>query len=124
MFSLDFRQILQSYYNSVLACNLIPHIEYLAYRIACVCYVLNEYPSVRYLKKSEDTYIIELAHMVEKQLNMLKKEYPIMGQGSDQKQSELVIYGRPYDFISPILHEFTFQAMAHEYMLIKNDMYV
>jgi len=85
--------------------------------------VLNEYPSIYYDKRSNNKSALELAQLVMKELRIMKNDKPSMGDNYEKIRSQLIIIDRSFDWISLILHELTFQAMAHDNFLIKNNVF-
>lgn len=123
MYYLDSRISFQTCFNSSLESTRIPHLETLAFQIASVCYALNEYPPIRYIKESNNKNAKDLAQLVLKRLDELKKHYPKMGEGFEKNCSQLIIIDRSFDWASLILHELTFQAMAYDNFTINNNVF-
>lgn len=120
MYYLDSRRTFQACFNSSLESTRIPNLETLAFQIASVCYALNKCPPVRYTKGSNTK---DLAQLVLKRLDEMKKYYPNMGAGFEKDCSQLIIIDRSFDWASLFLHELTFQAMAYDNFTIKNDVF-
>ncbi|KAG7191654.1 vacuolar sorting protein VPS33/slp1 [Scheffersomyces spartinae] len=99
------------YYNENLA-ELVPHqIKRVAEALVNVVVVTGEYPYVRYQSSSKVAHLI--AQEFQSQLDnyaRLNIDYP--PPQTNRVRSVLLITDRSLDLFAPLLHEFTYQAMA------------
>jgi len=66
----------------------------------------------------------KLAHLVEQKMeNYRKSDYSTENGAQEKNQSQLILIDRGFDCISPILHELTIQAMAHDILDVENNIY-
>ncbi|KJZ80054.1 hypothetical protein HIM_00768 [Hirsutella minnesotensis 3608] len=108
------------------ACNgMVPqHMQILAQRIAGVCITLGEYPKVRYYRPQNafheaSVLCSHLARFIQEELDGYAQWDPNFPPPSNRPQSNLVITDRSMDIMAPLVHEFTYQAMAHDLLPIK-----
>ncbi|PGH02945.1 hypothetical protein AJ79_07482 [Helicocarpus griseus UAMH5409] len=108
------------------ACNNLikGHLDDLAQRIVSICVSLGEYPLIRYYRPKNATHeasvlCSHLARFVQEGLDeyaQYREDYP---PPSQRPRGILYILDRSMDLLSPLVHEFTYQAMAHDLLPIK-----
>lgn len=92
-----------------------------------VCVALGEYPAVRYYSPQSSTHpaavlCYHLAKFVQKALDryaQINPEFPPQ-QATQRPRAILFITDRTMDLMSPLIHEFTYQAMALDLLDIKD----
>ncbi|KAI3636808.1 hypothetical protein MIR68_005075 [Amoeboaphelidium protococcarum] len=104
----------------------------IAKQIASFCISLNEFPFIRYSSIPQQQQTIgfdritsKLAALVYEQLEQYADDddqYPskdpaYLGKG----RSQLIILDRSFDVTSPIIHEFTYQAMANDLLQLTDN---
>ncbi|KAI5463706.1 Sec1-like protein [Mariannaea sp. PMI_226] len=109
------------------ACNaLVPkHMKILAQKIAGLCITLGEYPKVRYYKPMNAIHeasvlCAHLARFVQEELDAYAQWDQSFPPPSQRPQSTLVVTDRSMDLMAPLVHEFSYQAMAHDLLPIKD----
>ncbi|KAL9096793.1 MAG: hypothetical protein Q9163_006417 [Psora crenata] len=102
-------------------CNQLirKHMDELAQRIVSVCVSLGEYPTIRYHKPQDRTHeasvlCSHLAHFVQLEMDRYARYHEDFPPPSPRPQGTLIITDRSMDLFSPLVHEFTYQAMVHD----------
>ncbi|KAM5450045.1 syntaxin binding protein 1 [Microsporum canis] len=108
------------------ACNNLvrEHLTELAQRIVSVCVSLNEYPLIRYFRPKDASHeasvlCSHLARFVQDELDEYAKHRRDYPAPSSRPRGVLFITDRSMDLAAPLVHEFTYQAMAHDLLPIK-----
>uniref|UniRef100_A0A4W3HYC8 Syntaxin binding protein 3 n=1 Tax=Callorhinchus milii TaxID=7868 RepID=A0A4W3HYC8_CALMI len=118
VFTLDAPDAFQCIYSPQRKGDKNATMEMLADGIVTLCATLDENPGVTYRtdpgKNGKD-----LADLVEKKLG----DCPNVPTFQGKTQSQLLIIDRGFDAVSTLLHELTFQAMAHDLVPIEKDIY-
>lgn len=96
--------------------NMFPSL--LGRRLANVCIALNEHPSIRY--QGSSPYAKEIATSLHQTILQYKRANPsFWTYGDDQihhehERGQILILDRSFDCLSPLMHEYTYQAMAND----------
>lgn len=93
-------------------------------QIVGVCVALGEYPTIRYHRPRAPTHdasvlCSHLARFVQDELDLYAKYHEDFPPPSNRPRGTLYITDRSMDLFAPLLHEFTYQAMAHDLLPIK-----
>ncbi len=97
----------------------------LSFQITGICVSLGEYPKVRYFRPRNPNHeasvlCSHLAKFVQEELDAYAKFNQNWPPPSSRPQGVLVITDRSMDIMGPLVHEFTYQAMAHDLLPIKD----
>ncbi|KUI68246.1 Protein transport protein sec1 [Cytospora mali] len=100
------------------------HMQTMAQKITGICISLGEYPKVRYYKPQNPLHeasvlCTHLARFVQEELDNYAKWNKEFPPPSNRPTGVLVLADRSMDLMSPLVHEFTYQAMAHDLLTIK-----
>lgn len=100
-------------------------IREMAMKIVCVCILLGEYPMIRYYKPTDSQHAArslaaKLANTVQAELDNHARNNEAFPPKSDRPRGVLFITDRSFDLHAPVLHEFTFQAMANDLLPIRD----
>ncbi|KAG4030779.1 hypothetical protein MFRU_011g02320 [Monilinia fructicola] len=101
------------------------HMQLLAQKITGICVSLGESPKIRYYRPKNPIHeaavlCSHLARFVQEELDAYQQYNPNFPPPSNRPQGVLLITDRSMDTLAPLLHEFTYQAMAHDLLTIKD----
>ncbi|KAI1639808.1 Sec1 family protein [Biscogniauxia mediterranea] len=109
------------------ACNglIRKHMQDLAQKVTGLCVALGEYPKVRYYRPKNPTHEAavlssHLARFISEELDEYAQWNPNFPPPTSRPQGVLIVTDRSMDLMAPLLHEFTYQAMAHDLLPIKD----
>ena len=95
----------------------------IARKLSNVCITLNEHPSIRYQGNSK--YAREIGITLDSILKDFKRINPtfyVQGDDNhhDRDRAQILIVDRSFDPLSPLMHEYTYQAMVEDLLYIKD----
>ena len=95
-------------------------------KIVSVCVSLGEYPTIRYYRPRNPTHeasvlCSHLARFVQEGLDQHAKHHEDFPPPSPRARGVLIITDRTMDLFAPLVHEFTYQAMAHDLLPIRDE---
>ncbi|KAI6091413.1 Sec1-like protein [Hypoxylon rubiginosum] len=109
------------------ACNGLvrKHMQDLAQKITGLCVTLGEYPKVRYYRPPNPIHEASvlsshLARFISEELDEYAQWNPNFPPPSSRPQGVLIVTDRSMDLMAPLIHEFTYQAMAHDLLPIQD----
>ncbi|KAH8681230.1 Sec1 family superfamily protein [Xylariales sp. PMI_506] len=109
------------------ACNglVAKHMRDLAQKITGICVALGEYPKVRYYRPKAPLHeasvlCSHLARFISEELDEYAQWNPNFPPPSSRPQGILLVTDRSMDLMAPLVHEFTYQAMAHDLLSIQD----
>ncbi|KAL2141891.1 hypothetical protein VTI28DRAFT_1824 [Corynascus sepedonium] len=110
-------------------CNdlVAPHLRTLASKIASICITLQEFPKIRYYQPpghathEARVLCMHLARFVQQALEGYQQYDRNFPPQTQRPQSVLLVTDRSMDLMAPLLHEFTYQAMVHDLLPIRDQ---
>ncbi|KAJ6019664.1 hypothetical protein N7522_001731 [Penicillium canescens] len=106
--------------------NLIRrHLEDLAQKIVSLCASLGEYPIIRYYRPRSPTHeagvmCSHLARFIQNEMDQFAQFQRDFPPQTNRPRGVLIVVDRSMDLFAPLLHEFTYQAMVHDLLPIKD----
>ncbi len=94
--------------------------EDIALRLATTLITMNEFPTIRHMKGNQNS--LSVATKVYDKLRDHKTTAPGWTPNTDSPAT-LIIVDRSHDALSPLMHEYTYQAMVYDTLRIENDIY-
>lgn len=93
--------------------------DVVATKLVTMMATLNEYPVIRFAQSQR--VASALATTVQQRLDVLARS--ATGWSPNEDRAILLILDRTVDPISPLLHEFSYQAMVYDLLNVENDKY-
>jgi syntaxin-binding protein 1 len=93
-----------------------------------VCVALGEYPTIRFYQPpapnpSHEAHVLSslIADAVQRDIDTYARYHPDFDTSDSRPRGSLYILDRSMDLFAPFLHEFTYQAMAHDLLPIRES---
>ena len=102
------------------------HPALLARKLTTLCISLNEYPYIRYQNSSP--YTRETARLLNENLTKYQRSNPKFWTHGDEKcksereRGQLLILDRSFDPVTPLMHEYSYQAMCYDLLPVKDGL--
>ncbi len=125
VFTLDQPLSLHHIFNPSRDSTQQPELERIAQRLVSVFATLGELPYIRYYDPdaSKSSVAYRLALAVNAALESYCRLDPDFPPPSEHKRAVLIISDRTLDVLAPLLHEFTYQAMAADLLEMDGNKY-
>jgi syntaxin-binding protein 1 len=126
LFSLDAAYANEVFHNRHCHDLVHPEIQKISSSLVSLCVALGEYPSIRFQKPPKSSYEANmLPYMVastfQKEIDMYARNDANFPNTNDNRpRSMFLVVDRSIDAFAPLLHEFTYQAMAYDLLPIKD----
>ncbi|KAL9059623.1 MAG: hypothetical protein Q9162_001128 [Coniocarpon cinnabarinum] len=100
------------------------HLSELAQKVVSVCVSLEEYPTIRYYRPRASAHeasvlCSHLARFIQEEIDMYATYHRNFPPPSNRPRGVLYVCDRSMDLVAPVIHEFTYQAMCHDLLPIK-----
>ena len=128
VFSLEMNDNFFNIYNSSVKLDIIDaENKIIAKKLTSVLASLSELPNIRYYDPSNAKVnkSFKLATQLQKELDQITRDdpdFPPRGAQTSEKGT-LIIVDRSFDMVAPLLHEFTYQAMMNDLLVLRNGKY-
>jgi len=93
----------------------------MANKLLTLCVTLNEYPCIRYSRTTPNAETV--ANKLQEKLDRFRRQPGTDWRPNEDQQATLLIVDRSVDPLSPLMHEYTYQAMIMDLLGIENDRY-
>ncbi|KAG0216096.1 vacuolar sorting protein VPS33/slp1 [Mortierella sp. GBA30] len=124
VFSLESPSSFYTLYSPAKKMELSSELDTIAKQLVSVIATFGDYPSIRYFRppETEDgkrTQSMKLAMLLQSELEAYMRSNPETA-GRQQGQGTILILDRSVDVTAALVHEFTYQAMAHDLLHIED----
>ncbi|KAI9346257.1 dynein heavy chain and region D6 of dynein motor-domain-containing protein [Obelidium mucronatum] len=126
VFTINHPHSLYHLYNPSSPTQTSIEIASMAKKLLSVFCTLGELPHIRYHDPTgeQDSLSYRLATALQAELDNLQQADPDFPPKSTFKQPVLILLDRSFDLMSPLIHEFTYQAMMNDLLVLEDGKYV
>lgn len=123
-FTLDMKESFPSFYLRKAA---TPVELAIADKLVTVCASLNEYPHIRYRQSSaictslSNVFHLKMDEFVSQNSSWWYHGGPQKNQTASRERGTLLLLDRADDCLTPLMHDFTYQAMVHDLLTMEGD---
>jgi len=123
-FTLDMRDSFKSFY---LRNNATPAERVIADKLVTVCATLNEYPHIRFRQSSavcsslSAIFHLKMDEFVSQNPSWWYHGGPQKNQAAKRERGTFLLLDRADDCLTPLMHDFTYQAMVHDLLKMDGD---
>lgn len=101
-------------------------IKAILFQIVSVCVSLGEYPTIRYYRPraaAHEASVLcsHLARFIQEEIDMYATYHKHFPPPSNRPRGVLYVLDRSMDLVAPVIHEFTYQAMCHDLLPIREN---
>ena len=94
----------------------------LASMLATLCVTLGEMPNIRHANRPVASSVAQILNTKLSDIAKLNSGFPSRTQSVSERPTVLIL-DRSSDALSPLLHEFTYQAMVHDLLPVQEERY-
>ncbi|KAJ3291694.1 vacuolar sorting protein VPS33/slp1, partial [Blyttiomyces sp. JEL0837] len=126
VFSTDLPSSIFSVYNPPNPASTANEIDMMAKKLVSVMSTIGEFPYIRYYDplNEKKNASFRLAESLQRELDELQKVDEDFPPKTSFKKATLVIVERSFDMMAPLLHEFTYQAMMNDLLVLEGGKYL
>ncbi|KAI8614150.1 Sec1-like protein [Chytriomyces sp. MP71] len=126
VFTISHPNSLYNLFNPVSPSICQSELESVASKLLSVFSTLGELPHIRFHDPTGEKsgLSFQLATMLQQQLDYKCEHEPEFPPKTSFKQPILILLDRSFDLMSPLVHEFTYQAMMNDLLVLEDGKYV
>ncbi|KAJ3068698.1 vacuolar sorting protein VPS33/slp1, partial [Podochytrium sp. JEL0797] len=126
VFTVNHAHSLYNLFNPASTSQTTAEIESISKKLLSVFCTLGELPHIRYHDATgeQNSLSFQLATTLQRDLDAYRESDPEFPPKTTFKPPVLIIVDRSFDLMSPLVHEFTYQAMMNDLLVLEDGKYV